>query len=224
VPFVSLRQFHSHYWPTLKPIIEEFWKHGHQTMFYAEGRWKAHLDTFRELPDRSIVFHVDQDDVFEVHRRLHDKFAISGGIPNVLLSFGKPDQVRDFVKRVLAEVASDGGYILDAGAIMQNDTSIENMQVLTRAAREFGVYSAGSYAPPVATPPADAPAAAAGRRGVAGMAGRAAPKTPPGVCFPWPEKAKELPPVTGDPDMVRRIWEEIDALGNTYIWQLLLSF
>lgn len=34
--------------------------------------------------------------VFEVHRRLHDKFAISGGIPNVLLSHGKPDEVRDF--------------------------------------------------------------------------------------------------------------------------------
>lgn len=32
VPFVTPAQFASHSWPTLKPIVEEFWKRGHQTM------------------------------------------------------------------------------------------------------------------------------------------------------------------------------------------------
>jgi len=90
VPFINPRQFDSHYWPTLRPIIEEFWKRGHQTLFYAEGKWAAHLDSFRELPARSIVFHADRDDVFAVKRTLGDRFAISGGVPNVLLSFGRP--------------------------------------------------------------------------------------------------------------------------------------
>ena len=47
VPFISPRTFDSHYWPTLKPIIEEFWKRGHQTLFYAEGKWHYHFDAFR---------------------------------------------------------------------------------------------------------------------------------------------------------------------------------
>ena len=47
---------------------------------------------------------------------------------------------------------------------------------------------------------------------------------PPGTCFPWEAKAKELPPVQGDPEMVRRIWQDIDSLGYVYIWQILLSF
>src|SRR5215831_16683987 len=88
----------------------------------------------------SIVFHCDQDDVFHVHQKLHDRFAISGGIPNVLLSFGKPGEVRAFCRRVLEEVAVDGGYIMDASAIMQDDTSIENLRVMTDTAREYGVY------------------------------------------------------------------------------------
>ena len=46
VPFINPRQFDSHYWPTLKPCIEEFWKNGHQTLFYAEGKWAAHLGAF----------------------------------------------------------------------------------------------------------------------------------------------------------------------------------
>ena len=46
----------------------------------------------------------------------------------------------------------------------------------------------------------------------------------PGVCVPWEEKLQELPPVSGNQEMVKRVWEEIDALGYMYIWQVLLSF
>jgi uroporphyrinogen-III decarboxylase len=222
VPFISPRQFDSHYWPTLKPIIEEFWKQGHQTLFYAEGKWAAHLEAFRELPARSIVFHADRDDVFAVKRKLGDRFAISGGVPNVLLSFGRPDEVRAFCRRVIDEVAPGGGYIMDAGAIMQNDTSTENLRVLTETTREFGVYS-GAPAPTV-TPPCDVPASIADRAVLRGMGGRPAPGVPAGVCVPWATKSRELPPITGDAELVRRVWEQVDAIGHDYIWQLLLSF
>jgi uroporphyrinogen-III decarboxylase len=223
VPFINPRQFASHYWPTLRPIIEEFWKRGHQTLFYAEGKWAAHLEAFGELPDRSIVFHVDRDDVFAVHKKIGRKFAISGGVPNVLLSYGKPGEVRDFCKRVIDEVAPGGGYIMDAGSIMQNDTSIENLRALTETTREYGVYR-GVSGPPAATPPCEAPESVADREKLAGMAGQAPPRIRPGVCVPWEERAAELPPITGDPALVRRVWEQIDELGNTFIWQLLLSF
>ncbi len=46
----------------------------------------------------------------------------------------------------------------------------------------------------------------------------------PGVCLPWEEKLKELPGIKGDPKLVERVWEDIDALAYTYIWQCLLSF
>ena len=224
VPFINPRQFASHNWPTLKPIIEEFWKQGHQTLFYAEGKWKHHFDAFRELPERSIVFHCDQDDVFEAHRKLHDKFAISGGIPNVLLSFGKPDEIRAFCRRVLLEVAADGGYILDAGAIMQDDTNIENLRVLTQTAHEHGGYAAGTYKPCVATPPCDLASSVTDRQRLKGMAGCPQPKVRPGVCFSWEQRVKELPQITGSPELIQKIWEDIDAFGSMYIWQLLLSF
>ena len=46
----------------------------------------------------------------------------------------------------------------------------------------------------------------------------------PGICRPGEEKAKELPEITGDRDLIRKAGEDIEGLGNTYIWQLLLSF
>ncbi|GAB6166516.1 uroporphyrinogen decarboxylase family protein [Thermostilla marina] len=140
VPFISPDQFEKFYWPSLKAIILEIWNHGHQVLFYAEGDWTPHLERMRELPEGSIIFHADRTDVFEAHRVLGDRFCISGGVPNDLLAFGTPQDVREFCKKVIEEVARDGGYIMDASAIMQNDTKPENLRAMTEATREYGVY------------------------------------------------------------------------------------
>jgi len=140
VPFVSRKHFDNIYWPTLKPVIEEIWANGHQTLFYAEGNWDAHLKSFAELPDASIIYHVDRGDIFKAHKVLGHKFCISGGIPNYLLSYGTADEVREYCKKVIDGVAGDGGYIMDAGAIIQNDARIENVRAMTEFTREYGVY------------------------------------------------------------------------------------
>ena len=140
VPFVSPEHFEKIFWPTLKPILQEIWRHGHQVLFYAEGKWGAHLKRFAELPDASIIYHVDRDDIFEVHKVLGHKFALSGGIPNDLLAFGTPKQIREVCKKVIDGVGRDGGYIMDASAIVQNDARVENIRAMTDFTREYGVY------------------------------------------------------------------------------------
>ena len=46
----------------------------------------------------------------------------------------------------------------------------------------------------------------------------------PGVCVPWEQKLKELPPIQGDEQLVRRVWEDNEALAYTFIWHCLVSF
>jgi uroporphyrinogen-III decarboxylase len=221
VPFVTPSQFQSHYWPTLKPCIEEFWRHGHQTMFYAEGDWDYHLDDFATLPERSIVFHVDRGNIHTAHKKLHHRFAISGGVPNVLLSYGSPEEVRQHCKMIIQEIASEGGYIMDASAIMQNDTKIENLKALTEATHEYGVYSGSAHTTSDAI---KRPSDGADTASLNGLTKRSVTGCAPGVCMPWDEKRKELPELSGDQDLLKRIWENIDAMGNSFIWQCLLSF
>ena len=213
VPFVSPATFEKYYWPTLKPIILELWKNGRQTLFYAEGDWNHHLDSFAELPDRSIIYHVDRADIFEVHRRLGDKFCLSGGVPNFLLGYRSEQDVRDCCKKIIDGVAGDGGYIMDASAIVQNVAKTENIRAMTEFTREYGVYSTGHATP--APPEPERP-----------DSGMFVPRglRKPGVCIPWEQKRQELPDITGDPQICQDVWENLDALGNMYIWQLLLSF
>ncbi|MFP4029286.1 MAG: uroporphyrinogen decarboxylase family protein [Candidatus Brocadiia bacterium] len=221
VPFVTPAQFDSHYWPTLKPIIQELWKRDLQTLFYAEGDWNAHLDSFTELPDRSIVFHVDRADIFEVYEKLGDKFCISGGIPNFLLSYGSPDEVRDCCRKIIDGVAADGGYIADAGAIMQDDTCEENLRVMTEFVRDYGTYSSGG----------------GGNTKDSGESDGGDEETdsmplfpddnsgsPPGTCVPWEKKRSERGPITGSEELVERIWQQVDANAYTFIWHWVVSF
>ncbi|MBM4018222.1 MAG: hypothetical protein FJ288_07815 [Planctomycetes bacterium] len=140
VPFVSPGHFENIYWPTMKPILAELWRRGHQVLFYAEGKWAPHLERFAELPEASIIYHCDRDDIFEVHRALGRKFCISGGIPNGLLAFGSPREVRECCRKVIDGVARDGGYIMDASAIVQNDAKVENVRAMTEFTREYGTY------------------------------------------------------------------------------------
>jgi uroporphyrinogen-III decarboxylase len=140
VPFLSPSQFDRYYWPTLKWVIQELWARGHQTLFYAEGEWNANLKWIAELPDLSIVYLVDKGDIFEVHKAVGHKFCLSGGVHNDLLAFGKPDDVRACCKKIIDGVARDGGYVMDASAIMQDDTKVENLRAMTDFTREYGVY------------------------------------------------------------------------------------
>jgi uroporphyrinogen-III decarboxylase len=214
VPFISYEHFNTLYWPTLKPIVESIWARGNQVLFYAEGKWDAHLDTFAELPAGSIVYHIDRGDYRLVHRKLGGKFCLSGGVPNAMLTLGTPDQVRAYCKQLIDTLAGDGGYIMDASAIMQNDAQVENVRAMTDFTLDYGAYSRtpSSAAPP--PPPGNRPAAP----------NAPMPKVKPGVCYPWEKKLAVLPALTGDAALAKRVWEEVDSLAYFYIWHLVLSF
>ncbi len=215
-PFISKQHFKSIYWPTLKPIVEALWAQGNQTLFYAEGKWDAHLEDFAALPEHSIVYHLDRTSPEKAHAILGRKFCLSGGVPNVNLAFSKPEEIRAICRRLIETIGAEGGYVMDSSAIMQNDATLENLKAMTDAAREFGVYRSESSPSPAV------PSAPSATAGLPDWITRAVPR--PGVCCPWAEKLLELPPIQGDEGLARKVWEDIEGLGYLYIWHLLLSF
>lgn len=139
-PFLSPEQWDKFYWPTLKKVIESLWKLGKRTMFYAEGNWTPYLERIAELPDKSILFHVDMTDMAKAKKILGGRFCISGNVPNTLLAYGKPEEVRDYCKKLIDEYAADGGFIIDAAGVIQADAREENIRAMIETVREYGVY------------------------------------------------------------------------------------
>lgn len=214
-PFISKQHFETIYWPTLRPIVDALWAQGNQVLFYAEGKWDAHLERFAELPAGSIIYHIDRGDPGRTREILGKRFCLSGGVPNTLLAFGAPEDVRRHCRKLIETLGAEGGYIMDASAIIQNDARVDNLRAMTDATLEYGVYlspsSPSSPAPPVAAP-----------AGLPAWIESARPR--PGVCLPFEEKLRELGPICGDGKLVERVWNENEALAYLYIWHVLLSF
>jgi methoxylated aromatic compound---corrinoid protein Co-methyltransferase len=211
IPFISRDHFETIYWPTLRPIFDALWAQGTQVLMYAEGKWDAHLERFAELPAGSVIFHLDRTGPVEAQRILGSRFCLSGGVPNSLLAFGTAAEVKAHCRKLIETVGAEGGYIMDAAAILQNDAAIENLRAMTDATLEYGVYRApSSPSPPVATP------------GIPAWV--TAPAIRPGICFPFEEKLRQMPPILGDPGIVRAVWDDLEGLAYLYIWHLLLSF
>ena len=215
VPFVSPEIFKNVYWATVKPIIEELWAHGHQTLFYAEGKWDHHLESFAELPERSIVYHVDQGDVEKAHRVLGEKFCLSGGIPNWLLMRGKPR------RRAAAGPQGAGDRRRRRGlyprrqrhrAERRHDREHAGHDRRRPRVRRLLLRLLWNRCRRRNRPPPRL-----------GLRPRRAGRVP-GYVMPWEEKLAELPPIQGDAALCRRVWEDIDALAYMYVWQVLLSF
>ncbi len=223
-PFVTREQFHKFYWPTLKPIIEELWRDSHQVLFYAEGNWDDHLESFAELPEKSIVFHIDRSSPEKAQKVLGEKFCLSGGLSNVTLAVGSPRDVREQCKKLIKLLGKDGGYIMDASAIIQNDAKIENVQAFTEATREYGIYDGPAWSgiDEFLSSRVSSHTTEAKREGERPSWLSCYP--PAGVCLPWEEKRKEISEIKGDEFLVEQIWNMVESHGYTFIWQMLLSF
>ena len=113
-------------------------------------------------------------------------------------------------KKVIDGVAGDGGYILDASALLMDDANLQNVRAMIDFTREYGIYSESSRSsldnlkPDTRSPNKGIPCPNVHR--------------PPGVCFPWEEKKSSFPPITAHEEHIRKVWENIDRLGYLFCW------
>jgi hypothetical protein len=41
---------------------------------------------------------------------------------------------------------------------------------------------------------------------------------PPGVCFPWEEKVKDIGAIVGDESIIKGEWDNLEAFAYVYLW------
>lgn len=207
VPFFSQETFDTIFWPTLKPVFEEIISKGYQILFYGEGNWEAHYNALLELPEGSIIYHLDKGDPATAAKAFKGKFAISGGLSYDVLARGSKDDVRSHLKQLFEVMKPGGGYILDATALMMHDIIPENLDAAVEYTLEHGVYSQGHEGV---------------KRGSHGPQNIPQGKRPPGVVRPWEEESKNYRCLTGDVELVKSKWQANDAAAYNYLWTTVL--
>lgn len=136
--FMSDAAFRDLYWPTLKAVVKGLVAEGLVPRLFAEGSYDRRLSAIADddLPDGAVIWHFDATDMTAARRVLSGHACVSGNIPAALLAIGSADDVAEYVRTLLDQVAGDGGFILSAGSVV-TDARPGNLQAVLETARRW---------------------------------------------------------------------------------------
>jgi hypothetical protein len=137
--FMSVEQFKTFYWPSLKALICGLIDNGVIPVVYGEGNETSRLEHYTEIPKGKAIFHFATTDIFKAKDVLKDVCCISGNLPNSLMVAGTPDDVKAYCKKLIDYCGKDGGYIMDTSALL-DEAKPENVRAMFEFTREYGVY------------------------------------------------------------------------------------
>ena len=137
--FMSIKQFETFYWPTLKKVIMALVNEGITPILFAEGSYNKRLDIIGDFPKGAVAWYFDQTDIFKAKEKIGNKCCILGNVPTSLLMTGTPQQVKEYCRKLIEVCGKGGGYILAGGASIDAGPA-ENVRAMMAAAKEYGKY------------------------------------------------------------------------------------
>jgi uroporphyrinogen-III decarboxylase len=137
--FLSDAQFKKFYWPYFKKVLMGLIDEGCIPFSFVEGSYNTRLEIIRDIPKGKTVWTFDQTDMAKAKKILGDVACIGGNVPTDLLSVSTPQQVKDYVKRLIDTCGKGGGYIM-ANGVAADDVKPENVKAMIDFTKEYGVY------------------------------------------------------------------------------------
>ena len=134
--FYSLKVFEEFWLPYTLRIIDAMHAEGLVTLFHLDTDWMKNLPYFRQLPEKSAILSFDGlTDIFAAKELIGDHLCIQGDVHPSLLSTGKPEEVSEYVGRLVKEVGEGGGFILGVGCEVPSACSPENFKAMIETAK-----------------------------------------------------------------------------------------
>ena len=137
--FMSLKQFETFYWPSLKTLILTLIDEGLTPCPFFEGIHTQRLEYYADLPKGKVLGFFDSTDIFKAKEIIGNTLCMSGFMPLSLLQTGTPDQVKEYSKKLIDVVGKDGGFIMGPKSAM-DETNPELVKVWFDFTKEYGVY------------------------------------------------------------------------------------
>ncbi len=139
--FMSNEQYGEFYWPSLKKLLLALIDAGLTPLPFFEGDYTPRLEFLAELPPGKVCGHFDIVDKKKAKDIIGDVMCFWGNVPAGLLVTGTPQQIKDYVKKLIDIFGDNGGLIVD-GAVdgVPPESKPENVEAMIEAVFEYGVY------------------------------------------------------------------------------------
>lgn len=137
--FMSLEQFKTFYWPSLKKLILTFIDEGLTPCPFFEGDHTQRLEYLADLPKGKILGFFDATDIYKAKEIIGKTMCMSGFMPLSILETGTSEEVKTYAKKLIDVVGKDGGFIMGPRTAM-DEANPELVKVWFNFTKEYGVY------------------------------------------------------------------------------------
>lgn len=135
---LSPRFFNKFFWSFEKRIVNSLLEAGITPWLHMDSNWTPFLEYFLELPKAQVVMDIDSlTDIFKAKQILKGHMCIAGDVPPALLKLGTPEEVTDYVKKLIDVVGEDGGFILSSGCSVPVDAKPENVKAMIDTGKNY---------------------------------------------------------------------------------------
>lgn len=123
-------------WPYFSRLVNEVLDLGLIPLLHLDSDWHRELSRFREFPRGKLIMALDgYTDIFKAKEILGGHMCLMGDVPPALLSFGSPEEVYAYSRRLITELGPEG-FILQSGCDIPANATLENVQAMVAAAME----------------------------------------------------------------------------------------
>jgi hypothetical protein len=136
--FMSLAQFKTFFWPTLRRVIQGLIDAGLVPLVLWEGDCTSRLETIADIPPGKAIYWFERTDLVTAKQVLGDVVCLRGNVPASLFTAGTPEEIDAYCRKLIEQVGKDGGFILDGGIGIPDEARYENVKAMFEAARRYG--------------------------------------------------------------------------------------
>ncbi|MEA3359075.1 MAG: uroporphyrinogen decarboxylase family protein [Thermodesulfobacteriota bacterium] len=138
--FMSLDQYKTFYWPTLRKVMLGLIDKGCVPAPLFEGDYTSRLEIIKDIPKGKAMYWFETVDFHKAKEILGDTVCFRGNVPITLLHSGTTEQVKDYVKSLIDVVGKGGGLMVDCG-IWFDEAKHNNVKTMIDFTKEYGVYN-----------------------------------------------------------------------------------
>lgn len=138
--FLSKKEYLKFQWPYIKTIAEGLIAEGFTPLLSLQGEYDHLLDTLLELPKGKFIAWFDRTDPIEAKKVIGEHCCIAGGISAAALISKQPEDIDEYVKKLLEEMKKSSGFIYTLPFNGIGPAKIENVKAMTAAVRKYGKY------------------------------------------------------------------------------------
>lgn len=134
---ISPAMFDEYVWPAFQAYYDLCVETGVIPIFHLDSNWDLCIDKFKRLKDKTYVLALDsKTDMRKTRKVLGPDVCLLGDVPCELMTFGTPEQVGDYVTKLLEDVGP-WGVIIATGCDIPSDAKPENVKAMSDAAHQF---------------------------------------------------------------------------------------